>query len=94
MRLYSEPLCRHALHAQIQTIVAEHGLAVITRAGTDPGRFVHESDVLWANTVCQVGCVIALLTSVQHNIHVITEWIMNEVSSSEIRYAVARLSVP
>ncbi|XP_073969979.1 nicotinamide mononucleotide adenylyltransferase isoform X2 [Rhodnius prolixus] len=59
----------------IENIVGDHGLAVITRAGTDPLKFIYESDVL---------------TKYQNNISLITEWISNEVSSTKIRRALRR----
>ncbi|XP_066906393.1 nicotinamide/nicotinic acid mononucleotide adenylyltransferase 1 isoform X3 [Halyomorpha halys] len=61
--------------SDIETIIGDHGLAVITRAGTDPHKFVYESDVL---------------TKFSNNIHIITEWITNEVSSTKIRRSLRR----
>ncbi|XP_034254524.1 nicotinamide/nicotinic acid mononucleotide adenylyltransferase 1 isoform X1 [Thrips palmi] len=56
----------------IETIVGQHGLVVITREGTNPYRFIYESDVL---------------TKHMGNIFIVTEWITNEVSSTKIRRA-------
>lgn len=56
----------------IETIVGQHGMVVITREGTNPYRFIYESDVL---------------TKHMANIIVVTEWITNEVSSTKIRRA-------
>ncbi|KAK3921294.1 Nicotinamide/nicotinic acid mononucleotide adenylyltransferase 1 [Frankliniella fusca] len=56
----------------IETIVSQHGLVVITREGTNPYRFIYESDVL---------------TKHMSNIFIVTEWISNEVSSTKIRRA-------
>lgn len=56
----------------IETIVGHHGIVVITREGTNPYRFIYESDVL---------------TKHMANIVIVTEWITNEVSSTKIRRA-------
>ncbi|XP_026273809.1 nicotinamide/nicotinic acid mononucleotide adenylyltransferase 1 isoform X3 [Frankliniella occidentalis] len=56
----------------IETIVSQHGLVVITREGTNPYRFIYESDVL---------------TKHMSNIFIVTEWISNEVSSTKVRRA-------
>ncbi|XP_037950052.1 nicotinamide/nicotinic acid mononucleotide adenylyltransferase 3 isoform X2 [Teleopsis dalmanni] len=54
----------------IEDIVANHGLVVITRSGSNPDKFIFESDVL---------------TQYQKNITLITNWVPNEVSSTMIR---------
>ncbi|XP_043233753.1 nicotinamide/nicotinic acid mononucleotide adenylyltransferase 3-like isoform X5 [Amphibalanus amphitrite] len=59
----------------IEAIVGAYGLVVITREGSNPLRFIYESDVL---------------TRLQRNIELVTEWIANEVSSSRIRRALGR----
>jgi len=59
----------------IETIVAKFGLVVITRDNTGPHRFIHGSDVLSRH---------------KRNIHVVTEWISNEISSTEVRRALRR----
>lgn len=59
----------------IETIVGQHGIVVITREGTNPYRFIYESDVL---------------TKHMGNIFIVTEWITNEVSSTKIRRAYRR----
>lgn len=59
----------------IEAIVGLYGLCVITREGSNPLRFIYESDVL---------------TRLQRNIDMVTEWIANEVSSSRIRRALGR----
>ena len=56
----------------IETIVGQHGMIVITREGTNPDKFIYESDVL---------------TKHMGNITIVTEWITNEVSSTKIRRA-------
>ncbi|XP_044527200.1 nicotinamide/nicotinic acid mononucleotide adenylyltransferase 1 isoform X2 [Gracilinanus agilis] len=59
----------------ITTIVADYGLVCITRAGNNAEKFIYESDVLWKH---------------RHNIHLVTEWITNDISSTKIRQALRR----
>ncbi|XP_025095329.1 nicotinamide/nicotinic acid mononucleotide adenylyltransferase 1-like isoform X2 [Pomacea canaliculata] len=59
----------------IEKIVGKHGLVCITRAGSDPSKFIYESDVL---------------SKYQENIHIVTEWIYNDISSTKIRRALRR----
>ncbi|EDW67764.1 nicotinamide/nicotinic acid mononucleotide adenylyltransferase 3 isoform X1 [Drosophila virilis] len=54
----------------IEEIVANHGLVVISRCGSNPEKFIFESDIL---------------TKYQRNITLITNWVPNEVSSSLVR---------
>ncbi|XP_055905175.1 nicotinamide/nicotinic acid mononucleotide adenylyltransferase 3 isoform X2 [Eupeodes corollae] len=54
----------------IEDIVCNHGLVVITRSGTNPEKFIFDSDIL---------------TKYQKNITLITNWVPNEVSSTMIR---------
>ncbi|XP_055939622.1 nicotinamide/nicotinic acid mononucleotide adenylyltransferase 1-like isoform X2 [Argiope bruennichi] len=61
--------------ADIARIVGKFGLAVVTRSGSNPQRFVYESDIL---------------SKFQNNIHIITEWIPNDISSTSIRRAIRR----
>ncbi|KAL1137947.1 hypothetical protein AAG570_009642, partial [Ranatra chinensis] len=59
----------------IETIVRDHGLVVITRPGSNPYKFIYESDIL---------------TKYQNQITIVTEWIWNEVSSTKIRRSLRR----
>ncbi|RZC42954.1 nicotinamide mononucleotide adenylyltransferase 1 [Asbolus verrucosus] len=59
----------------IEAIVGQHGLVVITRSKTNPLEFIYNSDVL---------------TKYMSNITIVTEWIRNEVSSTKIRRALRR----
>ncbi|XP_031844789.2 nicotinamide/nicotinic acid mononucleotide adenylyltransferase 1 isoform X3 [Nomia melanderi] len=59
----------------IDAIVGEHGLVVITREGSNPNKFIYDSDILSRH---------------MHNIYIVTEWIPNEVSSTRIRRALKR----
>ncbi|XP_015838668.1 nicotinamide/nicotinic acid mononucleotide adenylyltransferase 3 isoform X2 [Tribolium castaneum] len=59
----------------IEAIVGQHGLVVITRSNTNPNEFIYNSDVL---------------TKYMSNITIVTEWIQNEVSSTKIRRALRR----
>lgn len=59
----------------IASIVGDYGLVCVTRAGNDAQRFIYESDVLWRH---------------QANIHLVNEWITNDISSTKIRRALRR----
>lgn len=59
----------------IEYIVGKHGLVCITREGSDPRKFIYESDVL---------------TKYEDNIHIVTEWIHNDISSTKIRRSLRR----
>ncbi|XP_063896200.1 nicotinamide/nicotinic acid mononucleotide adenylyltransferase 1 isoform X1 [Helicoverpa armigera] len=59
----------------LETIVGRHGLVVVTRAGCDPGRFIYESDMLY---------------KYRKNVILVTNYIANEVSSTQIRRLVRR----
>ncbi|XP_058807795.1 uncharacterized protein LOC131673650 isoform X2 [Phymastichus coffea] len=59
----------------IAEIVGTYGLIVITREGSNPYKFIYDSDVL---------------SKYLHNIQIVTEWIPNEVSSTRIRRALKR----
>lgn len=59
----------------IEQIVRDHGLVVITRAGSDPRKFIYESDVL---------------TKYQENILIVTEWVPQDISSTKVRRALRR----
>ncbi|CAL1539673.1 unnamed protein product [Lymnaea stagnalis] len=63
------------LEEDIEYIVGVHGLVVITRSGSDPLKFIYESDVL---------------TKYKENIIIVTEWIYNDISSTKIRRALRR----
>ncbi|MBN3285387.1 NMNA1 adenylyltransferase, partial [Polyodon spathula] len=59
----------------IVEVVGKFGLVCISRGLTDMHRFIHESDTL---------------TRHRHNIHLVREWIQNEISATEIRRALRR----
>ena len=59
----------------ITQILGDYGLICITRAGNDAQKFIYESDVLWKH---------------QNNIHLVNEWITNDISSTKIRRALRR----
>ncbi|XP_053462710.1 nicotinamide/nicotinic acid mononucleotide adenylyltransferase 1-like [Nycticebus coucang] len=59
----------------ITQIVADCGLICITRAGSDAQKFIYEFDVLWKH---------------RSNIHLVNEWITNDISSTKIRRALRR----
>ncbi|XP_047463880.1 nicotinamide/nicotinic acid mononucleotide adenylyltransferase 1 [Mugil cephalus] len=59
----------------IDEIVGRYGLVCITRSGTDPHRFIHQSDTLW---------------KYRKNIHMVNEWVTNEISATHVRRALRR----
>ncbi|XP_060531180.1 nicotinamide/nicotinic acid mononucleotide adenylyltransferase 3 [Cylas formicarius] len=59
----------------IEAIVGQHGLVVITRSNSNPNEFIYNSDIL---------------TKYRSNITIVTEWIQNEISSTKIRKAFQR----
>ncbi|ELT93563.1 hypothetical protein CAPTEDRAFT_211251 [Capitella teleta] len=60
----------------IEEIVGKYGIVCITRANAvNPENFIYDSDVL---------------TLHRENIHIVTEWIHNEISSTKIRRALSR----
>ncbi|XP_030624493.1 nicotinamide/nicotinic acid mononucleotide adenylyltransferase 1 isoform X1 [Chanos chanos] len=59
----------------IEEIVGRHGLVCITRCGTDVDKFIHQSDQLWKH---------------RKNIHVVKEWVTNDISATHIRRALRR----
>ncbi|XP_050314664.1 nicotinamide/nicotinic acid mononucleotide adenylyltransferase 3 isoform X2 [Anthonomus grandis grandis] len=59
----------------MEAIVGQHGLVVITRCNGNPSEFIYNSD---------------MLTKYMANILIVTEWIRNEVSSTKIRRALRR----
>jgi nicotinamide mononucleotide adenylyltransferase len=63
------------LDEHIKQIVQNYGLACINRAGSNAEKFIYESDILYKH---------------KENIHLITDWITNEISSTKIRRAVLR----
>ncbi|XP_036600867.1 nicotinamide/nicotinic acid mononucleotide adenylyltransferase 1 [Trichosurus vulpecula] len=59
----------------ITTIVGNYGLVCITRTGNNAEKFIYESDILWKH---------------RNNIHLVNEWITNDISSTKIRRALRR----
>lgn len=59
----------------IAEIVGCYGLVCITRCGNDPYKFIHQSDMLW---------------KYRKNIHVVHEWVTNEISATLVRRAMRR----
>lgn len=59
----------------IKEIVASYGMVCITRLGNSAQKFVYESDVLWRH---------------KENIHLVEEWITNDISATKIRRALRR----
>ncbi|NXS92074.1 NMNA1 adenylyltransferase, partial [Jacana jacana] len=59
----------------ITEIVKNYGLVCISRAGNSVQKFIYESDILW---------------KYKNNIHLVEEWITNDISSTKIRRALRR----
>ncbi|NXP68748.1 NMNA1 adenylyltransferase, partial [Chloropsis cyanopogon] len=59
----------------ITEIVEKHGLVCISRVGNNAQKFIYESDLLWRH---------------KNNIHLVEEWITNDISSTKIRRALRR----
>lgn len=59
----------------IAEIVGRFGLVCITRSGCDAEKFVYQSDTLYKH--CK-------------NIHIVREWVTNEISATHVRRAVRR----
>ncbi|XP_062283299.1 nicotinamide/nicotinic acid mononucleotide adenylyltransferase 1 [Scomber scombrus] len=59
----------------IAEILGRYGLVCITRSGSDPYKFIHQSDMLW---------------KYRKNIHVVHEWVTNEISATHVRRALRR----
>lgn len=56
-------------------ILGHHGIVCITRSGSNPHKFIHQSDMLW---------------SYRKNIRVVPEWVTNEISATHVRQALRR----
>lgn len=59
----------------IAEILGRYGLVCITRSGSDPYKFIHQSDLLW---------------KYRKSIHVVPEWVTNEISATHVRRALRR----
>ncbi|NXT18153.1 NMNA1 adenylyltransferase, partial [Syrrhaptes paradoxus] len=59
----------------ITEILENHGLICISRPGHNVQKFIYESDLLWRH---------------KNNIHLVEEWITNDISSTKIRRALRR----
>ncbi|ROL46965.1 Nicotinamide/nicotinic acid mononucleotide adenylyltransferase 1 [Anabarilius grahami] len=59
----------------IEEIVGQYGVACITRCGSDAEKFINQSDVLYKH---------------RKNIHVVREWVTNEISATHVRRALRR----
>ncbi|KAJ4933936.1 hypothetical protein JOQ06_006744 [Pogonophryne albipinna] len=59
----------------IDEIVGRYGMVCITRSSSDPHKFIHQSDKLW---------------QYRQNIHVVREWVTNEISATQVRRSLRR----
>lgn len=60
---------------QLEAILGQHGIVVISRSGSNPERFIFDSD---------------LLSKYRRNITIVTNWIANDVSSTLARRFISR----
>ncbi|ESO00353.1 hypothetical protein HELRODRAFT_113251 [Helobdella robusta] len=60
---------------EVEEIVSNFGLVVITRMGFNPQHSIYDSDVL---------------SKYKNNIHIVPDWIANDMSSTRIRTAIRR----
>lgn len=56
-------------------IMGRFGLVCITRCGSDPFKSVNQSDVIWSH---------------RKGIHVVHEWVTNDISATHVRRALRR----
>ncbi|XP_054633022.1 nicotinamide/nicotinic acid mononucleotide adenylyltransferase 1 [Dunckerocampus dactyliophorus] len=59
----------------IAEIVGRFGMVCITRCGSDPHKFIYQSDMLW---------------KYRKNIHVVPNWVPNDISATHVRRALRR----
>ncbi|KAM4609938.1 nicotinamide/nicotinic acid mononucleotide adenylyltransferase 1-like [Polymixia lowei] len=59
----------------ITEIAGRYGMVCITRSGNDPHKFIQQSDTLWKH---------------RKKIHVVREWVTNEISATHVRRALRR----
>ncbi|XP_077075098.1 nicotinamide/nicotinic acid mononucleotide adenylyltransferase 1 [Siphateles boraxobius] len=59
----------------IEEIVGKYGVVCITRCGSDAEKFINQSDVLYEH---------------RKNIHIVREWVTNEISATHVRRALRR----
>lgn len=59
----------------IEEIVGRFGLVCITRNGNEPLKFINQSDTLWKH---------------RKNIHIVQEWVKNDISATHVRRALRR----
>lgn len=60
---------------QLESILGQHGIVVVTRSGSNPEQIIFDSD---------------LLSKYRRNIHIVTNWIANDVSSTLARRFISR----
>ncbi|XP_068600439.1 nicotinamide/nicotinic acid mononucleotide adenylyltransferase 1 [Brachionichthys hirsutus] len=59
----------------IAEIVGSYGMVCITRDGSDSHKFINKSDTMW---------------KYRRNIHVVNEWVTNDISATHVRRALRR----
>lgn len=81
---------------QIETIVRDYGLVVVNRSGSNPHKFIYESDILtkymviFKQKLFFKNYLFKILLKLQANIIIVNEWISNEISSTKVRRALCR----
>lgn len=55
--------------------MSRYGMVCITRCGSDPEKFINQSNLLYKH---------------RKNIHVVREWVINEISSTHVRRSLRR----
>ncbi|XP_038630028.1 nicotinamide/nicotinic acid mononucleotide adenylyltransferase 1-like [Scyliorhinus canicula] len=59
----------------IEEIVGRFGVVCISRLGSSVKKFIYESDIIW---------------KFRKNVHLVTEWITNDISATKVRRALRR----
>ncbi|XP_012705901.2 nicotinamide/nicotinic acid mononucleotide adenylyltransferase 1 [Fundulus heteroclitus] len=59
----------------IAELAGRYGVVCVTRSGSDPYKFINQSDELWRH---------------RKNIHVVHEWVTNEISATHVRRSLRR----
>lgn len=62
-------------HEDLAEIMGRFGLVCITRCGSDPFKSVNQSDVIWSH---------------RKGIHVVHDWVTNDISATHVRRALRR----
>eukprot|EP00127_Corallochytrium_limacisporum_P007385 Clim_evm4s250 gene=Clim_evmTU4s250 len=61
--------------ADIEEIVHQHGMVIVSRPGSDPRKYIYEHD---------------MLSKFEFDLEIVVEWIQNDFSATKVRRAVRR----